>query len=82
MKNIEAPGTTFKKHMNIAQGLLSEDDYLLSEILFNPYTYQQVENIRLELRHLLDIIKDKDSEKMKQFLAKVRQNINHKKAIE
>lgn len=76
MKNIEAPGTTFKKHMAIAQGLLSEDDYLLSEILFNPYTYEQVENIRKELRALLDIIKAKDNEGMKQFLAKVRKNIS------
>ena len=36
MKHQEAPGTTFKKHMAIAKGLLSEDDYLLQEILFNP----------------------------------------------
>ena len=35
MKHQEAPGTTFKKHMAIARGLLSEDDYLLQEILFN-----------------------------------------------
>ena len=34
MKHQEAPGTTFKKHMAIAKGLLSEDDYLLQEILF------------------------------------------------
>ena len=38
MKHQEAPGTTFKKHMAIAKGLLSEDDYLLQEILFNPRT--------------------------------------------
>lgn len=75
MRNIEAPGTTFKKHMKIARGLLSEDDYLLTEILFNPYTYGQVEQIRKELRHLLDLISAKDSEGMKTFLAKVRKNI-------
>ncbi len=75
MRNIEAPGTTFKKHMKIARGLLSEDDYLLTEILFNPYTYAQVEEIRKELRHLLDLIAAKDSEGMKLFLAKVRKNI-------
>ncbi|MFV0471469.1 MAG: prephenate dehydrogenase/arogenate dehydrogenase family protein [Paludibacteraceae bacterium] len=75
MKLIEAPGTTFKKHMDIAKGLLSEDDYLLSEILFNPYTYEQVEKIRLELRHLLEIIKDKDTVQMQAFLRKVRKNI-------
>ena len=38
MKHQDAPGTTFKKHMAIARGLLSEDDYLLTEILFNPKT--------------------------------------------
>ena len=38
MKHQDAPGTTFKRHMKIAQGVLNEDDYLLQEILFNPYT--------------------------------------------
>ena len=75
MKPIEAPGTTFKRHMDIAKGLLSEDDYLLSEILFNPYTFEQVEKIRLELRHLLEIIDKKDTEQMQEFLHKVRKNI-------
>jgi len=75
MKHQEAPGTTFKRHMDIAKGLLSEDDYLLSEILFNPYTHNQVENIRGELKTLLEIIDTKDSEKMQAFLKKVRKNI-------
>ena len=38
MKHQDAPGTTFKRHMKIARGLLSEDDYLLTEILFNAHT--------------------------------------------
>lgn len=76
MKHQDAPGTTFKRHMDIAQGLLSEDDYLLSEILFNPYTHKQVENIRLKLRSLLDIIDQKDSHKMQHFLSEVRRNID------
>lgn len=75
MKPIDAPGTTFKRHMDIAKGLLSEDDYLLSEILFNPYTPKQVENIRAELANLLDIIEKKDTERMQDFLKKVRKNI-------
>lgn len=75
MKHQEAPGTTFKKHMNIARGLLSEDDYLLTEILFNPHTPHQVELIRKELAQLLTIIEKKDSEAMKGFLTKVRKNI-------
>ena len=75
MKPQEAPGTTFKRHMDIAKGLLSEDDYLLSEILFNPNTPKQVENIRRELASLLNIIEHKDSERMQAFLRKVRKNI-------
>lgn len=75
MKHQEAPGTTFKRHMDIAKGLLSEDDYLLTEILFNPYTPEQLNNIRNELKTLLEMIECKDSERMHQFLKKVRKNI-------
>ncbi|MDR1809880.1 MAG: prephenate dehydrogenase/arogenate dehydrogenase family protein [Prevotella sp.] len=75
MKHQEAPGTTFKKHLNIARGLLSEDDFLLTEILFNPHTPKQVELIRRELADLLDVIKNKDSAAMAKFLTRVRKNI-------
>jgi len=75
MKHQNAPGTTFKRHMGIAQGLLSEDDFLLTEILFNPYTPDQVKRIREKLKELLVIIEQKDSEKMKEFLMRVRKNI-------
>ena len=75
MKHQEAPGTTFKKHMAIAKGLLSEDGYLVQEILFNPRTLAQVEKIRTELKNLQQIIADKDAEAMKRFLTKVRENI-------
>lgn len=76
MKHQDAPGTTFKRHMDIANGLLSEDDFLLTEILFNPYTAGQVEKIREQLKELLGIIEEKDSSKMLDFLTKVRKNIN------
>ncbi|MCU4175000.1 prephenate dehydrogenase/arogenate dehydrogenase family protein [Carboxylicivirga sp. N1Y90] len=75
MKHQKAPGTTFNKHMNIAKGLLSEEDHLLTEILFNPFTYEQVENIRFQLKHLLSLIKEKDSVGMQAFLNTVRANI-------
>lgn len=78
MKHQEAPGTTFKRHMDIAKGLLSEDDYLLTEILFNPYTPKQIEGIREELKKLLDIVETKDSTKMLEFLTKARGNIAEK----
>ncbi len=75
MKHQDAPGTTFKRHMGIAKGVLNEDDYLLQEILFNPYTSGQVANIRKELKELLEIIDNKDSEGMKEYLTKIRGNL-------
>jgi prephenate dehydrogenase len=75
MKHQEAPGTTFKKHMDIARGLMSEDDYLLTEILFNPHTPDQLGQIRKELANLLKIIETRDSKAMKDFLNEVRKKI-------
>ena len=75
MKHQDAPGTTFKRHMGIAKGVLSEDDYLLQEILFNPYTHDQVAQIRTELKELLQIIDNKDAQGMKAYLTKIRKNV-------
>lgn len=75
MKHQEAPGTTFKRHMQIARGLMSEDDYLVSEILFNPNTPEQLMKIQSQMAELLDIIKRHDSEAMKAYLARVREHI-------
>ena len=75
MKPQDAPGTTFKRHMRIAKGVLGEDDYLLQEILFNPYTHDQVSQIRTELKQLLEIIDHKDADGMKRYLTKIRNNV-------
>lgn len=75
MKHQNAPGTTFKKHMAIARGVMNEDDYLLQEILFNPRTMPQVENIRRELKELLQILNDKDADGFKRYLTKIRGNV-------
>lgn len=75
MKHQDAPGTTFKKHLAIARGLLSEDDYLLTEILFNPQTPAQIRNIIRALTDLSGIIEKKDSGGMKKFLDEVRKNL-------
>src|SRR5574344_3146764 len=75
MKHQDAPGTTFKRHVKIAHGVLNEDDYLLQEILFNPNTHEQVENIRKELKLLSEIIDNKDADGMKSFLTKIRKNV-------
>jgi len=76
MKHQDAPGTTFKRHMHIAKGVLNEDDYLLQEILFNPYTPGQVSKIRTELKELLEIIDNKDAKGMQAYLRKIRNNVS------
>ncbi len=75
MKHQDAPGTTFKRHMAIARGVLGEDDTLLREILFNPLTSGQVGRIRTELGELIDIIDNKDEERLGNYLTKIRKNI-------
>lgn len=82
MKHQDAPGTTFKRHMNIAKGVLNEDNFLLQEILFNPYTSEQVEQIRTELKLLLEIIDNKDAKGMKEYLTKIRDNVRRDIAID
>ncbi|MGN0232244.1 MAG: prephenate dehydrogenase/arogenate dehydrogenase family protein [Muribaculaceae bacterium] len=75
MKHQDAPGTTFKRHMAIARGLMSEDDFLLSEILFNPNTPAQLAKIQSQLSRLNEIIVNHNSGKMTEFLEEVRNNI-------
>lgn len=75
MKHQDAPGTTFKRHMAIARGLMSEDDYLLAEILFNPNTPHQLELIREELSKLQEIVTHRDTEGIQKFLTRVRSNL-------
>ncbi|MBW2202939.1 MAG: prephenate dehydrogenase/arogenate dehydrogenase family protein, partial [Deltaproteobacteria bacterium] len=70
-----APGTTFRKHLDIAKGLFSEDDHLLSEIMFNPYTVKQIEEINSKLAYLTHIIRGRDYEEMQKFLNNLRHNI-------
>ena len=54
---------------------MSEDDYLLSEILFNPNTPEQLDGIIENLTELRDIIRAKDSARMKTFIDRVRKNV-------
>jgi prephenate dehydrogenase len=77
MKTQEAPGTTFRKHLDIAGGLLSEDDHLLAEIMFNPHTVEQIEAINSSLAYLIHIIRARDFEEMQKYLNRLRQNIDN-----
>ena len=75
MKHQDAPGTTFKRHLAIARGVLSEDETLLREILFNPRTKSHVEDIREELKGLIQIIDNHDAGALSKFLTRIRKNI-------
>ena len=75
MKKQDAPGTTFKRHLNNAKGVLSEADTLLREILFNPHTKSHVEGIRAELKELIEIIDRHDEDALNAYLKKIRGNI-------
>jgi prephenate dehydrogenase len=75
MKKQDAPGTNFKRHMAIAKGLLSEDNRLLAEIMFNQYTPRQLEQIGSKLVYLTHIIRARDYDEMTKFLDSLRENI-------
>ena len=55
--------------------LMSEDDYLLSEILFNPNTPEQLKLIQEKLAQLQKIVDAHDYDEMKSFLHTVRENL-------
>ena len=74
MKPQDAPGTTFTRHMAIAKGVLNEDETLLREILFNPNTGPQVSKIREELKGLIDIIDNKDADRLTAFIKRIKAN--------
>ena len=78
MKEQEAPGTTFKKHYSIAEGLLSEDDFLLSEILLSPDSLSQVERISDQMESLKTMIRSRDKDQLKNFFEMLRSNIGLK----
>ncbi len=69
------PGTTFAKHMKIAKGLLSEDDHLLGEVLFNTYSLPELDKVTAMLEYLKHIIRDRDQEVLTSFLNRLRDNI-------
>jgi prephenate dehydrogenase len=69
------PGTTFRRHLEVARGLVSEDEYLLAEILFNPHSLPQIEKINNNLNFLWHIIRNRDSEEALKFIAGLREKL-------
>ena len=81
MQPQEAPGNTFKKHLQIAKGLLSQDESLVTEVLLNPRTLSQIEAVANRLAFLTHIIKEKDSDELGVFLKKLKTNMAECEAI-
>ena len=69
------PGTTFAKHMKIAKGLLSEDNHLIGEVLFNTYSLPELDRVTAMMEYLKHIIRDKDHGELSSFLDRLRKNI-------
>jgi prephenate dehydrogenase len=69
------PGSTFKKHRKIARGLLSEDDRLLAEILFNPCSVAEIEKVNSRLEFLKHVIRGRDFDEAVKFFEKLRRNV-------
>jgi len=78
MNSATVPGTTFKKHLEIARGLLAEDDELLAEIIFNPHSIVELERVTARLEFLKHIIRARDSEEASEFFRRLRENIHSK----
>ena len=75
MKHQDAPGTTFKRHLSIAKGVLGEDRNLLREIYINHHTPLQLEKIREELKKLDHIITQRDEQALGDYITRISGNI-------
>ena len=69
------PGTTFARHMKLVKGLLSEDDQLLAEVLFNAHSLSQIEKITARLEFLKHVIRGRDQEEAERFFRRLRENV-------
>jgi prephenate dehydrogenase len=69
------PGTTFKHHLEVARGLLAEDDFLLAEIIFNQHSLAQLEKISGRLNFLWHIIRNRDTGEARKFFEGLRKNV-------
>lgn len=72
------PGTTFKKHEEIARTLLEEDNRLLSEVLFNSFSLEQIHVIESRVAFIADLIKGKNYREAARFFSTLRRNRHEK----
>jgi prephenate dehydrogenase len=77
------PGTTFTRHMEIARRLLTEDDHLLAEILFNPFSVAELHRMASGLEFLKHVINARDYGEVKTLCDRLRRRIGegHDEAV-
>ena len=61
--------------MDIAHGFLNEDSFLISEVLFNPFSAERVAKIRDNMATLLEIIETKDKARLDAFVSQAKKNV-------
>jgi prephenate dehydrogenase len=66
------PGTTFRRQHGLAARLLAEDNQLLTEILFNPYSLPQLERLTDRLEFLKHILRGRDFDEASRFFEDLR----------
>lgn len=69
------PGTTWRRHLAVAHGLLSEDDNLLEEILFTPDTVRMCTQLVGTTSELERIVKSRDGEALRAWLGRNRSKL-------
>jgi len=67
-------GTSYKRHHQILNGLLSEDNSLLAEILLNKHILPHITHMKNVLEHFYTLIQQKDREGIDQYLYDLRAN--------
>ena len=69
------PGTTFTRHNLMARRLFMEDDYLLSEVLFNPDSMPAIEKICSSLEYMKHVIRAKDYKLAGEYISDLREKV-------
>lgn len=69
------PGTTWRRHLAVARGLLSEDDNLLEEILFTPDTVRMCAQLVASATELERIVQERDGSALRAWLERNRHKL-------
>jgi len=73
------PGTSFRKQLELTEGILSEDPALLSEVLLNIHTRNQVSFLKNYLARLEEILNEEDEKPLDQLFNFLKNKISSEK---